>query len=115
MRLAFWRAGKGSAVSRLAPLIHKSVAAPDSDDPDLRAIGPALMRKRNWIIAPTLFAAVLSIIAVNTITPRYKSEARILIDGRENAFLKPSGEGNEGRNPPDVEAVASQLQLLRSR
>ena len=49
------------------------------------------------------------------ITPRYKSEARILIDGRENVFLRPNGERNEERNALDAEAVTSQVQLLLSR
>ena len=47
--------------------------------------------------------------------PRYKSEARILIDGRENIFLRPSGERNEERTALDAEAVTSQVQLLLSR
>jgi uncharacterized protein involved in exopolysaccharide biosynthesis len=62
-----------------------------------------------------VLAAVLSITAVNLVTPRYKSEARILIDGRENVFLRPNGERNEERNALDAEAVTSQVQLLLSR
>jgi succinoglycan biosynthesis transport protein ExoP len=69
-----------------------------------------------WIIVPTVLAAVLSITAVNLITPRYKSEARILIDGRENVFLRPNGERNDEHAPAlDAEAVTSQVQLLLSR
>ena len=55
------------------------------------------MRKRGWIIVPTVLALVASLTAVNMITPRYKSEARILVDGRENVFLRPNGERNEER------------------
>ena len=73
------------------------------------------MRKRSWIIVPTVLALVLSLAAVNMVTPRYKSEARILIDGRENVFLRPNGERNEERNALDAEAVTSQVQLLLSR
>ena len=62
-----------------------------------------------------MLAAVLSIAAVNLVTPRYKSEARILIDGRENVFLRPNGERNEERTALDPEAVTSQVQLLLSR
>src|SRR6202034_3631344 len=68
-----------------------------------------------WIIVPTLVVAALSIAAVNLVTPRYKSEARILIDGRENIFLRPNGERNEERTALDAEAVTSQVQLLLSR
>src|SRR5450631_242931 len=120
MRLAFWRAGKDKApvrraVSRPAPANYKPAVAPESGDLDLRTLGQALLRKRGWIIVPTVLAAVLSIAAVNLITPRYKSEARILIDGRENVFLRPNGERNEERNAFDAEAVTSQVQLLLSR
>src|SRR6202163_580170 len=120
MRLAFWRAGQDNAlvrraISKLAPAPYKPAAAPVSGDLDLRALGQALARNRGWIIAATLLAAVLSIAAVNLVTPRYKSEARILIDGRENVFLRPNGERNEERNALDAEAVTSQVQLLLSR
>jgi len=87
MRLAFWRAGKDKpvvqrAMARPAPLAAKPVAASESGDLDLHALGQALTRKRSWIIVPTVLALVLSIAAVNMVTPRYKSEARILVEGR---------------------------------
>ncbi len=126
MRLAFWRAGKyrtlvqrvisrpaAPAASKSAP--NKPAAAFESGDLDLRALGQAVLRNKNWIIVPTLVAAALSIAAVNLVTPRYKSEARILIDGRENVFLRPNGERNEERTALDAEAVTSQVQLLLSR
>jgi uncharacterized protein involved in exopolysaccharide biosynthesis len=120
MRLAFWRAGNEKAVVETAtstsvPATAKPSAASLSGDLDLHALGQALVRQRNWIIVPTVLAAMLSIAAVNLITPRYKSEARILIDGRENVFLRPNGERTEERNSLDAEAVTSQVQLLLSR
>jgi polysaccharide biosynthesis transport protein len=119
MRLAFWRAGKAwfeKAIAKPAPAAHKPAVASETGDLDLYALGQSLVRNRRWIIIPTLLAAVLSIAAVNLVTPRYKSEARILIDGRENIFLRPNGERNdEQRNALDPEAVTSQVQLLLSR
>jgi polysaccharide biosynthesis transport protein len=122
MRLAFWRAGKvrdliQRAVPTPAPAVHRTVpvSTPVTGDLDLHALGQALARKRAWIIIPTVIAAILSIAAVNLITPRYKSEARILIDGRENVFLRPNGERAEERTALDAEAVTSQVQLLLSR
>jgi succinoglycan biosynthesis transport protein ExoP len=119
MRLAFWRTGRDrSLVQRLigkpAPAVDQ-VVAPASGDLDLRALGHALMRKRRFIIVPTVVVALLSIVAVNLVTPRYKSEARILIDGRENVFLRPNGDTNQERTALDAEAVTSQVQLLLSR
>jgi tyrosine-protein kinase Etk/Wzc len=115
MRLAFWRSDKATtAPSQPAPAIYRPVAAP-AGDLDFVAIGQAIGRKRNWIIIPTLLAAVLSVAAVNMITPRYKSEVRILVDGRENVFLRPNGERNDDRSALDAEAVTSQVQLVLSR
>ena len=127
MRLAFWHADKAKAtaqraVPKAAPAPAPAVAykpAPaavtDSGDLDLRTLGQALAKKRGWIIVPTVLALVLSIVAVNLITPRYKSEARILIDGRENVFLRPNAERAEERTALDAEAVTSQVQLVLSR
>jgi uncharacterized protein involved in exopolysaccharide biosynthesis len=54
--------------------------------------------------------------AVNMVTPRYKSEARILVDGRENIFLRPNAETRDNSSStPDAEAVTSQVQLILSR
>src|SRR3569832_1958718 len=122
MRLAFWRAGKAKtqveqavAISVPAGVASADAAAP-SGDIDIRLLGRALLRKRGFIIVPTLLALVLSITGVNLVTPRYKSEARILIDGRENVFLRPNSERNEERTAPlDPEAVTSQVQLVLSR
>jgi succinoglycan biosynthesis transport protein ExoP len=129
MRLAFWRRGKetaraAKALAKPAPVPSKSptrpvperpAAATDAGDLDLRTLGQALSRKKGWIIVPTVLAAVLSMMAVNLVTPRYRSEARILIDGRENVFLRPNGERNEERTSLDPEAVTSQVQLVLSR
>ncbi|MDB5500371.1 MAG: lipopolysaccharide biosynthesis [Tardiphaga sp.] len=123
MRLAFWRAGRlgalfpkaGRVSSAPRAPIAPAVAAPQLNDFDLRALGQALQRRRAWVIVPTVLALVLSLAVVNLITPRYKSEARILIDGRENIFLRPNGERNEERTSLDAEAVTSQVQLLLSR
>jgi polysaccharide biosynthesis transport protein len=117
MRLAFWRAGEHKAGNEntVAQRVVSTPASAEFGDLDLRALGQALVRKKGWIIIPTLLAAVFSIAAVNLITPRYKSEARILIDGRENVFLRPNGERNEERNALDAEAVTSQVLLLLSR
>src|SRR5712671_4607638 len=124
MRLTFWRVDKLKAAvqwafpNKPAPAVSYNPAAAasyESGDLDLRALGQALLRKRGWIIVPTALALVLSVVAVNLVTPRYKSEARILVDGRENVFLRPSGERNEERTSLDAEAVTSQVQLVQSR
>ena len=49
-------------------------------------------------------------------TPRYKSEARVLVEGRENIFLRPEAEkAMIDRGTVDPETVTSQVQLVLSR
>jgi uncharacterized protein involved in exopolysaccharide biosynthesis/Mrp family chromosome partitioning ATPase len=84
-------------------------------DLDLSALGRRLWEKKWRVILPALAAAVLSFVIVNTMTPKYKSEARVLIDGRENVFLRPEADKTGERAPLDQEALTSQVQLLLSR
>jgi succinoglycan biosynthesis transport protein ExoP len=48
-----------------------------------------LWHRKWWVLGPTLAVAAIAAVAVNLVTPRYKSEARVLIEGRENVFLRP--------------------------
>jgi tyrosine-protein kinase Etk/Wzc len=83
---------------------------------DLGALGRALWRRKVTILGLTLGAAAIALIAVSLITPKYKSEARVLIESRENIFLRPEAEKtNEPSATVDQEAVASQIQLILSR
>ncbi len=83
---------------------------------DLGALGRALWRKKFLIAGLTLLAAAIAFAAVNLITPRYKSEARVLIETRENIFLRPDAERTIERGTTvDQEAVTSQVQLILSR
>src|SRR3954453_16073999 len=98
------------------PLTRRLGVAQAVDEVDLGGLGRALWRKKRWIIGLTLLAAGLAFIAVNLITPRYKSEARVLIETRENIFLRPEAEKTLERNATvDQEAVTSQVQLMLSR
>jgi len=91
-------------------------SAPVADELDLSAVGRALMRKKLWVIGPTVLVAALAFAAVNVMPPRYKSEARILVEGRENVFLRPEAEKLfERERTVDQEAVTSQVQLVLSR
>jgi uncharacterized protein involved in exopolysaccharide biosynthesis/Mrp family chromosome partitioning ATPase len=83
---------------------------------DLQGIGRTLWRKKWWVLGPTLVVAVATAAIVSMIAPEYKSEARVLIQGRENVFLRPEAEKVD-REPGvvDQEAVTSQVQLALSR
>jgi tyrosine-protein kinase Etk/Wzc len=84
---------------------------------DIGAVGRVLWRKKWWVLIPALIVAVVTFIGVNLIAPRFKSEARVLIDARENVFLRPEAEkaGDRERATVDPEAVQSQVQLVLSR
>jgi len=82
---------------------------------DLQALGRALWRKKWLILLPTLLVAIATLVIVNQITPRYKSEAKIAVEGRENVFLRPEAEKSIDRAVADQEAIATQVQILQSR
>ena len=84
-------------------------------DLDLPALGAALWRKRWQIIVPTLLTALGAFIIVQLITPKYFSEARILIESRSNVYLRPDADKITTDPTIDAEAVASQAQIILSR
>ena len=90
-------------------------AAVYDGDLDVRRLGQALWRRKRWIILPTLLAATIAAVGVNFVTPKYKSEARILYDGRENVFLRPEADKAASSGTADPDIMASQVQLVLSR
>ena len=85
-------------------------------EPDLRALGRILWAKKGNILGITLLAAVAAFVVVNTMTPRYRSESRLLLEARENVFLRAEADKNSSdRTTIDPEAVTSQIQLVLSR
>jgi uncharacterized protein involved in exopolysaccharide biosynthesis len=86
------------------------------DDINLGTIGRAIWRKKLAIVGLTMIVAGAAFITVSLVTPRYKSEARVLVEGRENIFLRPEAEKSLiERGAVDPEAVTSQVQLVLSR
>jgi uncharacterized protein involved in exopolysaccharide biosynthesis/Mrp family chromosome partitioning ATPase len=95
---------------------RRQADADAGDEINLGSVARALWRNKRAIIAPTLLLAVAAFIGVNLITPRYKSEARVLIEGRENIFLRPEvDKAMMDRGAVDAETVTSQVQLVLSR
>jgi polysaccharide biosynthesis transport protein len=87
----------------------------DARSVELGAVGRQLWRKKWWVLAPTFVAVAVAAVAVNMVTPRFKSEARALIEGRENVFLRPEAEKRNDRAILDQEAITSRVQLVLSR
>jgi succinoglycan biosynthesis transport protein ExoP len=83
---------------------------------DLSALGSTLWRKRWKILRPTILIGLVTLLAVQVITPRYQSESRVIVEGRDNIFLRPEADKDlMDRNTVDPETVTSQAQLILSR
>jgi succinoglycan biosynthesis transport protein ExoP len=87
----------------------------DARSVELGTVGRQLWRKKWWVLAPTLVVVAIAAVGVNMVTPRFKSEARALIEGRENVFLRPEAEKRNDRAILDQEAITSRVQLVLSR
>jgi len=85
-------------------------------DFDLPVLGAALWRNRLKILRPTLIVALLTFAVVLFIPPKYMSESRVLVVGRDNIYLRPDADRDmTDRGTVDPEAVISQAQLILSR
>ncbi|MFZ3350176.1 MAG: exopolysaccharide transport family protein [Xanthobacteraceae bacterium] len=83
---------------------------------DFPALGAALWRSKWKILGPTLLVAILTLIVVQIIPAKYQSESRVLIEGRDNVFLRPDADKDQfDRNAIDEQTVTSQVQLVLSR
>jgi uncharacterized protein involved in exopolysaccharide biosynthesis len=79
------------------------------------SLGRALWLKKGRILAFTLIVAAVAFTVVNAVTPRYRSEARLLLEARENVFLRAEADKNTTSSAIDPEAVTSQTQVVLSR
>ena len=85
-------------------------------EPDIRGLGHVLWRKKTKILGFTLLSAAAAFLVVNAITPRYTSESRLLLEVRENVFMRAEADkGASDRAAIDPEAVTSQIQVVLSR
>jgi uncharacterized protein involved in exopolysaccharide biosynthesis/Mrp family chromosome partitioning ATPase len=108
--------GSVMAVSAQLASARLAGAQAATEELDIGALGRALWRRKLAIILPTLAAAGIALLAVYFVTPKYKSEARVLIETRENVFLRPEADRTlEPDAAVDPEALASQIQLILSR
>jgi succinoglycan biosynthesis transport protein ExoP len=83
---------------------------------DMRGLGRVLWQKKTKILVFTLMSAVAAFVVVNAITPRYRSESRLLLEVRENVFMRAEADKNgSDRVTIDPEAVTSQTQVVLSR
>src|SRR5687767_4324857 len=105
MRVGLRKRAGGVGGNRSTPAPLAPAAAPTPGDVDLRRLGRVLWRKKWRVIIPTALVAVLATIGVNAVTPKYRSEARMLVEVRENVFLRPDAEKAAERQTIDQEAI----------
>jgi len=103
---------KSKTAAAPAPVIASMAV---DGEPDMRGLGRLLWQKKTRILGLTLLAGGLAFLVVNAITPRFQSEARLLLEARENVFLRAEADKTGERTTIDPEAVTSQLQLVLSR
>jgi uncharacterized protein involved in exopolysaccharide biosynthesis/Mrp family chromosome partitioning ATPase len=89
--------------------------APSDADFDLPALGAALWARKWTILRPAILVAVLTLIVVQVMTPKYSSESRVYIEGGNNVYLRPDADRDTSDRTVDQEAVASQAQIILSR
>lgn len=94
---------------------HSLGAAPD-DRPagiSLALLLAALWRRRMWVVLPVLVCTGLTVLWLSSVTPLYRSTAKVLVENQESSFTRPSTTVEE-RALLDQEAVRSQVQLILS-
>jgi capsular exopolysaccharide synthesis family protein len=94
-------------------LAGSQTAEPKSYDIDLRGIS-AVLRRRKWLMLAIVATAVLmAYLALQAITPQYKSTAALLIDTRRVQIL--NIEPVMGTVPVDLNIIQSEVDALSSR
>ena len=76
---------------------------------DLSALGSSLWRKKWRILRPALLVGLVALITVQVITPRYQSESRVIVEGRDNIYLRPDADKDMLDRTVDQEAVTARL------
>ena len=84
-------------------------------DIDLKGLFGALWRKKFLILFLTLLGGAVIFAATSNISPRYKSDAQLLIKKRESVFTRiQTGENVQNGGEFDEQAIGSQVQILNS-
>jgi polysaccharide biosynthesis transport protein len=96
------------SVTRSHPTLNLPLPTVDFHD-----IFKQIWRRKKVLLGTVLLIVVGSFIIVNQITPRYSSVAQVMIDPRKNQVV--DIESVISGLPQDMEAIESELQILKSR
>ena len=80
---------------------------------DLRAVVLGIWQRKTLVLAVVLIAMSACFLFLLTATPKYRSEARVLIEDNESAFTRATAD--RAALAPDELAVQSEVQVVRSR
>ena len=81
---------------------------------DLRQLTKALLRRKFWILTPTLAALALSGAYVELATPRYTGVAKILLENQESYYTRPDKSVGDASPNLDTEGVQSAAEIALS-
>ncbi|MEO1397496.1 MAG: GumC family protein, partial [Pseudomonadota bacterium] len=84
-------------------------------DVDLGGIFAGIWRNKGRILIASLIVTLLTFFVLQVISPRYRSEARILIRAGDPVLSAPDNAQRPSQNDLDDSGIASQVQLLQSR
>ncbi|MEM1038596.1 MAG: Wzz/FepE/Etk N-terminal domain-containing protein [Pseudomonadota bacterium] len=84
-------------------------------DVDLGGIFAGIWRNKGRILIASLIVTLLTFFLLQVISPRYRSEARILIRTGDPVLTGPTNGQQAVQNDLDDSGIASQVQLLQSR
>jgi uncharacterized protein involved in exopolysaccharide biosynthesis/Mrp family chromosome partitioning ATPase len=82
---------------------------------DVRALLMSLVRALPYLIVLLVAVAIGTFLLLSRVTPIYKSEATILIQSGESSLTRTADAGGDAGAVLDEQAIASQVQLIRSR
>ncbi len=105
----------GNKSNQATPPAPAVVSLGADGEADLRSLGRYLWQRKTRILAATLICGAAAFVVANAITPQFRSESRLLLEARENVFLRADADKNSDRSALDPEAVTSQIQVVLSR
>lgn len=86
----------------------------DSDGVTIVDLAKSAWRRKLWILGVLAAVLALTFVYLSTLTPRYTSEANILIEDTQSVFARAEGEMPD-RAQPDTQDIESHIQLLNAR
>jgi succinoglycan biosynthesis transport protein ExoP len=79
---------------------------------DFVRLSRALVRRKWWIVGPTLASLALALVFVMTASPRYTGVAKVLLENQESYFTRPDKATAEPEANFDPEGVQSQAETV---